>query len=166
MTVRTRWVPGLVGMAGVMVAAWAVPTGGADARTIRALREQSNAAIARHDTAGIGAILAPRVVVVSSNSAVLPDRDAMIQRFAEQFASRPDVWYRRTPSAVKVFDAWGMASEQGRWTGAWTDPDGSLTIGGIYFAKWRRIDGRWLVESETYVPEFCRGGRYCRPADH
>ena len=137
-------------------------TGGPDARAIRALREQSNAAILRHDTAGIAAILAPHVVVVTSNSRTLAGRDAMIRSFAEQFESRPDVWYRRTPSEVKVFGAWGMASEEGRWTGAWTDPDGPLTIGGIYFAKWRQLDGRWLVESETYVPDRCRGGLYCR----
>lgn len=138
------------------------PTGGPDARAIRALREQSNAAIARHDTAGIAAILAPHVVVVTSNSRTLTGRDAMIRSFAEQFESRPDVWYRRTPSDVKVFGAWGMAGEEGRWTGAWTDPDGPLTIGGTYFAKWRQLDGRWLVESETYVPDRCSGGRYCR----
>ena len=138
------------------------PTGGPDARAIRALREQSNAAILRHDTAGIAAILASHVVVMSSNSRIRAGRDAMIQSFAEQFESRPDVWYRRTPSEVNVFGAWGMASEEGRWTGAWTDPDGPLTIGGTYFAKWRQLDGRWLVESETYVPDRCSGGRYCR----
>ncbi len=137
-------------------------TGGLDARVIRSLREQSNVAIARHDTAGIAAILAPHVVVVTSNSRTFAGRDAMIRSFAEQFASSPEVWYRRTPLEVKVFDAWGMASEEGRWTGAWTDPDGPLTIGGIYFAKWRMLDGRWLVESETYVPDRCSGGQYCQ----
>ena len=137
-------------------------TGGPDARTIRSLREQSNAAIARHDTAGIGAILAPHVVVVTSNSIVMAGRDLNLRRFAEQFESSPDVRYRRTPSEVKIFGAWGMASEEGRWTGGWTDSGGPLAIGGVYFAKWRQVDGRWLVESETYVPDRCTGGRYCR----
>ncbi len=137
-------------------------TGGPDARAIRSLREQSNAAIARHDTAGIAAILAPHVVVVTSNSRTFSGRDAMIRSFGEQFASSPDAWYRRSPVEVKVFDAWGMASEAGRWTGGWTAPDGPLTIGGTYFAKWRQLDGRWLVESETYVPDRCSGGQYCR----
>ncbi|HEX4934146.1 MAG TPA: nuclear transport factor 2 family protein, partial [Gemmatimonadaceae bacterium] len=131
------------------------------AAAIRGARARSNAAIARHDTAGIGAILAPHLVVVSSNSAQSLGRQAMLERFAQQFASRPDVTYRRTPREVRVFSPWGMASESGTWTGSWTDPDGKLAIGGRYFAKWRRIDGRWLVESETYVPEYCRGGTYC-----
>lgn len=137
-------------------------TGGPDARTIRALREQSNAAIARHDTVGIAAILSPEVVVLASNSATLVGRAAMIRRFADQFAARPDVWYRRTPTEVTVFPAWQTASESGRWAGSWTDPDGRLAISGSYLAKWRLVDGRWLVESETYAPDQCTGGRYCR----
>lgn len=133
----------------------------AAAAEIRAARARSNAAIARHDTAGIGAILAPQLIVVSSNSAQSVGRQAMLDRFAQQFAARPDVIYRRTPRDVRVFAPWGMAAESGTWTGSWTDSDGKLAIGGSYYAKWRKIDGTWLVESETYVPEYCRGGRYC-----
>lgn len=137
-------------------------TGGPDARTIRARRESSNAAIARHDTAGIGAILAPHALVVSSTSAVSTGRAAMLARFAEQFAARPDVVYRRTAEDVRVFAPWTMAFERGTWTGSWTDADGRISLRGSYAAKWRRIDGTWLVESETYVPESCTGGAYCR----
>ena len=134
----------------------------ADGRTIRDLRSSSNAAIAKHDTAGIGAILADNVVVVTSNSVHAIGRATNLQRFAEQFRSRPDVVYVRTPDEVRTFAAWGMASERGRWTGSWTDTDGKISIAGSYFAKWRKLNGRWLVESETYVPESCTGGAYCR----
>lgn len=138
------------------------PAGRSAVQSIRALREQSNAAIARHDTAGIAATLAPRVVVFTSTSAMTIGRDENARMFAGQFAVRPDVGYRRTPSDVRVFEAWRMASEQGRWVGRWTDADGPVRIEGIYFAKWRQLDGQWLIESETYVPERCTGGRYCR----
>ncbi len=133
-----------------------------DASLIRQGRASSNAAIARHDTAGIGAILADNVVVVTSNSVHALSRATNVQRFAEQFRSRPGVVYVRTPDEVKVFEPWQMASERGRWTGSWTDPDGKISIGGSYFAKWRKQNGRWMVESETYVPERCTGGAYCR----
>jgi hypothetical protein len=133
-----------------------------DTATIRRLRASSNAAIARHDTAGVGAILANHVVVVTSNSVQGVGRTVNLQRFADQFRTRPDVVYERVPADVRVFEPWGMASEHGRWTGSWTDSDGKIHIGGTYFAKWRRVDGRWLVESETYVPEMCTGGAYCR----
>lgn len=135
---------------------------GPDERVIRQLRSSSNAAIARHDTAGVGAILASDLVVVTSNSLHVQGRAAHLQQFADQFRTRPDVVYRRTPDEVRVFTPWGMASERGRWTGSWTDTDGKVSIGGSYFAKWRRINGQWLVESETYVPETCAGGAYCR----
>jgi len=131
------------------------------ATLIRQLRESSNAAIARHDTAGIAAILAPNVVVVSSTSDVTLGRDANAARFAELFRTRPDVVYRRTPREVAVFAPWRMASESGTWTGSWTTSDGKVTIGGRYFAKWQELEGRWLVQSETYMPDRCSGSAYC-----
>lgn len=133
-----------------------------DEDVIRQRRASSNAAIAKHDTTGIGAILAADVVVVTSNSVHAIGRATNLQRFADQFRTRPDVVYERTPDVVRVFTPWGMASERGHWTGSWTDTDGRISIGGSYFAKWRRVNGRWLVESETYVPETCTGGAYCR----
>ena len=133
-----------------------------DEQAIRQLRASSNAAIARHDTAGVGAILASDLVLVTSNSVHVQGRAAHLKQFADQFRNRPDVVYLRTPDEVRVFTPWGMASERGRWTGSWTDSDGKIQIGGSYFAKWRRINGAWRVESETYVPETCSGGAYCR----
>ena len=137
-------------------------TTGPDAREIRRLREASNEAITRHDTGGIGAILSPNVIVVSSASDHASGRDVNVQRFADVFRTRPDVVYRRTSDEVRVFDPWHMASERGRWTGSWTDADGAIRSGGSYFAKWRQVNGAWLVGSETYVPETCSGGVYCR----
>jgi len=133
-----------------------------DEDAIRQRRQSSNSAIARHDTTGIGAILAGDVVVVTSNSVHGIGRAANLQRFADQFRTRPDVVYERTPDDVRVFTPWGMASERGHWTGSWTDTDGKIRIGGSYFAKWRKVSGAWVVESETYVPETCTGGAYCR----
>jgi len=132
-----------------------------DAAQIRRLRQASNEAIARHDTAGIGAAFADHVIVVTSRSDRNVGRQANLASFAAQFAARPDVTYRRSPREVRVFAPWGMASEAGEWRGSWTEPDGKVAIAGRYFAKWRRIGGRWLLESETYVPERCTGAAYC-----
>lgn len=136
-------------------------SGSAEA-TIRRLRASSNASIARHDTSGVAAILAPGVIVVTSNSVHAIGRAENVRLFADQFRSRPDVRYERLPDEVRLYDPWGMASELGRWTGSWTDADGRIAIAGRYFAKWRLTNGAWLVESETYVPESCTGGAYCR----
>ncbi len=132
-----------------------------DERQIRARRASSNAAIARHDVAGVGTILADNVIVVTSNSVHRESRIANEQSFAEQFTTRPDVLYVRTPAEVRVFAPWQMASEYGTWTGSWTDPDGKIRLTGRYFAKWRKVGSEWFVESETYVPESCTGGVYC-----
>jgi len=136
-------------------------TGGADARAIRLRRAASNAAIARHDTAGIGAVLAFDAIVLSSRSQLDVGRAAHLASFAQHFRSVPDVVYRRTPEAVRVHAPWGMASEEGQWEGTWTEPDGKVSIGGRYFAKWRRTGADWVIESETYVPERCSGSSYC-----
>ncbi|HEX9580451.1 MAG TPA: nuclear transport factor 2 family protein [Gemmatimonadales bacterium] len=133
-------------------------TGGLDAREIRRRRETSNAAIARHDTAGIGTTLAPHLVVFTSTSVHVSGRDAYLRLFAES----PGRVYRRTPEEVRVFAPWGMASERGHWVGSWTEADGAVRMAGSYFAKWRKINGAWLIESETFVPESCRGSAYCR----
>jgi hypothetical protein len=128
---------------------------------IRLRRESSNAAIARHDTAGFAAILAEDLFVVSSTSTHSASKREHVLSMAAWFAARPDVTYRRTPGSVRVFDAWGMASESGSWVGSWTEADGKVAIGGSYFAKWRYRGGNWFVEVETYVPEHCSGSVYC-----
>ena len=134
---------------------------GRDERAIRQRRAASNAAIAKHDTGGIGAAMAENISVVTSRSAQSIGRAANMTSFAEQFRTRKDVVYVRTPEQVRVYEPWGMASEHGHWVGSWTETDGKVQIGGSYFAKWRLKSGTWFIESETYVPERCTGSKYC-----
>ena len=132
-----------------------------DERMIREARARSNAAIAAHDPAAMAREWMPDVHVVSSTSAQIAGRDANRQRMASQFANRPDTIYVRRPVTVEVYAPWDVASERGEWTGAWTEPDGALEIGGTYQAQWRKVDGQWLIQAELYVPTRCRGARYC-----
>lgn len=130
-------------------------------RLIRAARERSNAAIARHDLDGIAALWMTDVHVVSSTSAQGTGRDANRQRMATQFKNRPDTIYVRRPSTIQVYAPWDVAAESGEWTGKWTEPDGVVEIGGTYQAQWRKTDGSWLIQAELFVPTHCRGSRYC-----
>jgi ketosteroid isomerase-like protein len=132
-----------------------------DEQLIRDARARSNAAIAAHDLAGIAREWAKDLHVVSSTSAQTAGSDANQQRMAQQFKSRPDTVYVRTPATVDVYSPWNVASEHGEWIGRWTEPDGKLEIGGTYQAQWRKIDGRWLIQAELYVPTGCRGSKYC-----
>lgn len=132
-----------------------------DERLIREMRARSNAAIAAHDLTGIARAWMPDVHVVSSTSAQTAGSQANQQRMARQFELRPETVYVRTPRTIDVFTSWSVASERGEWTGRWTEPDGKLEIGGTYQAQWRKIDGRWLIQAELYVPTYCRGSKYC-----
>ena len=133
-----------------------------DQRLIRDARKRSNDAIAAHDLAGIAGAWMPDVHVVSSTSAQTAGNQANQQRMARQFEMRPDTVYVRTPRTIDVFTSWSVASERGEWIGRWTEPDGKLEIGGIYQAQWRKVDGRWLIQAELYVPTHCRGSKYCQ----
>ena len=132
-----------------------------DEQMIRAARARSNAAIAAHDLTAIAGEWMPDVHVVSSTSAQTAGREANQQRMAQQFKNRPDTLYVRTPSTIEVNAAWAVASERGDWVGRWTEPDGKLEIGGTYQAQWRKVDGRWLIQAELFVPTRCAGAAYC-----
>lgn len=133
----------------------------ADERLIRDARAQSNAAIAAHDPPAIARLWMDDVHVTSSTSAQTSGRAANQDRMSQQFTRRPDTIYVRTPLTIDVYAAWAVASERGEWTGRWTEPDGAMEIGGTYLVQWRKIDGRWLIQSELYVPTRCKGSAYC-----
>lgn len=132
-----------------------------DEQLVRAARDRSNAAIAKHDLDGIAAAWMDDVHVVSSTSAQTAGKNANRDGFAAQFKSRPDTIYIRTPITIDVYAPWNVASERGEWTGTWTEPDGKLEIGGTYQAQWRKVDGRWLIQGELFVPTRCKGSKYC-----
>jgi ketosteroid isomerase-like protein len=132
-----------------------------DEQLIREARARSNAAIVAHDPAAVARVWMADVHVVSSTSDQTAGRELNRQRFARQFANRPDTVYVREPTSVDVFAPWAVASERGEWRGRWTEPDGPLEIGGTYLAQWRRVDGQWLIQAELFVPARCSGSRYC-----
>jgi ketosteroid isomerase-like protein len=133
-----------------------------DEQVIRDARARSNKAIAAHDLEAIAGVWMEDVHIVSSTSVQTAGRILNRQRMARQFANRPDTVYVRRPTAIDVYPSWAVASERGEWTGRWTEPDGVLEIGGTYQAQWRKLDGKWLIQAELYVPTHCTGARYCR----
>ena len=148
----------LVTMLGV-TGAYAQAAG--DEKQIRDARARSNAAIAAHDPPAIAQAWMEDLHVTSSTSAQTNGRAANQERMAQQFARRPDTIYVRTPNAIDIYAQWAVASERGDWIGRWTEPDGVMEIGGTYLAQWRKIDGKWLIQSELYVPTRCKGSSYC-----
>lgn len=133
-----------------------------DEQVIRESRAASNAAIARHDATGIASFWMDDIHITTSTSAQAAGRAPNQERMAQQFQRRPDTIYVRTPSTIDVFGNWAVASERGEWVGRWTEPDGKLEISGTYLAQWRKVGGRWMIQSELYVPTKCKGSQYCK----
>src|SRR6185436_14535273 len=133
-----------------------------DEQQIRAARARSNQAIAAHDVAAIAREWTEDLHVVTSTGVETAGREQNQKRMAEQFARRPDIAWVRSPTTIDVYSAWAVASERGEWTGRWTEPDGALEIGGTYLAQWRKVDGRWRIRAELFVPTRCKGAAYCQ----
>ena len=131
------------------------------AAEIAAARARSNAAIVAHDIARIAREWMPDVHVVSSTGVQNAGVDANSRAMQAAFTRRPDTQWVRTPRTITVNERWDVASEEGRWVGTWTEPDGPLRIAGAYLAQWRRVDGRWRIQAEVFVPVECAGGAYC-----
>jgi ketosteroid isomerase-like protein len=117
---------------------------------IRALRAQSNQAIAAHDADRTVSFMAPDVVVGVAGGPTLKGRDASRAAFAEQFADRAFVTYERTIEQVTLPDPM-RATECGRWVGRWRLKTGLHEQEGSYVAEWRFSEMGWLIYSETFV---------------
>ena len=129
-------------------------------RDIRAQRTAFNRAIAAGDVAAIAAVLADQVqMITGSDSIHVAGKQAHLDRWADGFKDPNRLLYVRTPDKVTISPLLPIALETGHWRGApAARPDD--WIGGDYTAKWRRIDGVWRVEVETYVTMRC-GGSGC-----
>jgi len=128
-----------------------------DESAIRWAREESNAAIARHDVPGILAHLEPEFRASTSSGAFIEGREEMGRAFATRFAEFGDATYVRTTESVEVSTSGPFAAETGTWVGSWTTPSGPYRTGGRYAAYWRKTNGIWLVHAELYVPLYCEG---------
>ncbi|HEV2570089.1 DUF4440 domain-containing protein [Sphingomonas sp.] len=124
---------------------------------IRAQRPAFNRAIAAADLTAIAAVLADNVqMITGSDSIHVAGRQAHLDRWTEGFKDPNRLVYVRTTDKATVSPLLPIALETGHWRGA-TAGATKDWIGGDYTAKWRRIEGVWRVEVETYVTMRCEG---------
>ena len=133
----------------------------AEVGKIRSVREYSNQAIERKDTAAMASVWTTDYHIVTSRNFEVMGRIANRDRFFNEFVSKPDVIYVRMPVTIEVFDKWNMASETGTWIGHWTEQGTLVELSGSYFAKWHRLNGTWRIRAEVFVPLKCVGGDFC-----
>lgn len=131
---------------------------------VRAQRAAFNAAIAAEDLESIVAVLHENVLLVTGTaSEVFSGRAAQVALWADDFAASERAVYVRTPDCVRVSPVFPVALESGRWRGEW-EGDPARFAAGVYSAKWRLVDGAWLLEAELFATEAC-GGDFCPAAE-
>lgn len=117
---------------------------------IRARRAAFNHAIAEGDASAIGPILARDCVMLTgTDSAVIAGRMMQVKVWKREFASVSRMVYRRVPDRIVVSPVEPIALEHGRWEGL--DPDGAVLALGDYTAKWREVQGDWVIEAELFL---------------
>jgi ketosteroid isomerase-like protein len=67
------------------------------------------------------------------------------------FTEYPDASYVRTLIKLDFNAAGDTAAETGSWVGQWSSDDKQVQGQGSYFAKWRKTEGRWLLQAEIFV---------------
>jgi ketosteroid isomerase-like protein len=132
----------------------------AEIDAVHAQRAAFNAAIAAEDLETIAAVLHENVLLVTGTaSEVFSGPAAQLTLWREDFAASERAVYVRTPDCVRVSAVVPVALESGRWRGEWEGDPGRFAAG-AYAAKWRRVDGGWLLEAELFATEAC-GGDFC-----
>lgn len=118
---------------------------------IRARRAAFNRAIAEGDAAAIGPILARDCVMVTgTDSAVISGRMGQVKVWRREFASPARMVYARMPDQVTISPVEPIAMEHGRWEGIDSTSD-VMAAAGTYTAKWRELDGAWVIEAELFL---------------
>ena len=136
----------------------ASPVSGQDAEDqIRSLREQSNAAIARHDIEGVVSLLDVEYQITDGSGTLYHGRAAEPEAWAAEFARADDLVYVRTPESIEVSSSGTRAAEIGVWSGSWTAAEGMRSLEGRYAAHWVLANGRWKLRSELFVRLRCEG---------
>jgi hypothetical protein len=116
---------------------------------IRLRRAAFNRALADANLVAIGPLLAPQAILVTgTDSAILAGRKAQLAAWKREFAASTRTIYTRTPETIVASPAEPIAFERGRWAGLTAGQPGAS---GTYTAKWRELDGVWVIEAELYL---------------
>ncbi|HEY0894949.1 MAG TPA: DUF4440 domain-containing protein [Sphingobacteriaceae bacterium] len=115
-----------------------------DIEQIREARFASNAAIARHDAEGVAKFWMDDVVVISGEGGQYSGRNVLLKTFRKMFSTYRPV-FERLPREIMIAQSGILAWETGTWRYL------NENMYGNYSAMWRKINGRWLTQSELFV---------------
>jgi ketosteroid isomerase-like protein len=136
---------------------------------VRAQRAAFNEAIAKKDIEVVAETMHENIILVTGTASdVFTGRAAQLSLWQKDFENPRRAVYVRTTDCVRVSEVFPVALETGHWRGVrggQADRSGAKSFAaGVYAAKWRRVDGTWLLESEVFATEAC-GGDFCPVGD-
>ena len=114
-------------------------------------RQLSNQSIAEHNTDALLSTLMADYHVVTSANIQLSGHQAQREMISRVFKEYPDASYVRTLENLVISSSFEAAAESGSWVGKWTKDNEQIELRGSYFAKWRKIAGKWLLQAEIFV---------------
>ena len=142
------------------LAAATAPNATRNEREIRTQRAAFNRALAVGNIRSIAPILADDAqLVTGADSMIVSGKAAQLALWTEDLTGPKRRFYVRKPLRIRVSAVGPMAMETGEWRGFQLSAARNWASG-EYVAKWRRIDGTWQIESETYIAMAC-GGSFC-----
>ena len=115
-----------------------------DEACIRQARAASNAAIAKHDAEAAARFWMKDIIVISGEGGQYSGRNSLLKTFKKMFESSASV-FERIPAEIIVAESSILAWETGSWKYL-EEP-----LWGNYSAMWRKINGKWLIQSELFV---------------
>lgn len=114
------------------------------AAEIRAARQHSNTAILNGNVAGVAQYWMDDMIVISGEGGQYIGKKVLVAVFTEMFAANPPV-FERIPETVTIGDSGVLAWETGTWNYK------TEKFRGNYSAMWRKVKGKWLMQSELFV---------------
>ncbi len=87
------------------------------------------------------------ILVTGSDSAIIAGRKAQLLAWKREFGAATRTIYARKTQTVEGSAIEPIAMELGGWYGT----TGAERLGGSYAAKWRRVDGNWVIVAEVFV---------------
>ena len=134
---------------------------------VRALRAESNAAIAAHDAARLRNVLADDYLgIVGTTGDLDSGGEATAKSYGDiEFKDATFDRYRRTPDTLQLAGSGKRIAESGHWVAIWRKPDGIMRKSGVYLARWVRTHGGWRLRSELFITLGCRGSAACAGQD-
>ena len=115
-----------------------------DIQLIKESRAASNAAIAGHDAEGVARYWMNNIVVISGEGGQYIGKSVLLRTFKKMFASSPSV-FERLPTDIIIATCAKHSLDSG------ISRRINEKLHGNYSAMWRKMNGKWLTQSELFV---------------